>query len=90
MMRDKNRRGKCIFPGYHWCGPSCSGPGYPTNPVDACCMQHDLCLQRGVDRRYCDQKFLECLQPHLHGRLPHNHHARIMYHAIRVKNKFGF
>lgn len=83
-----NGRGWCIFPGYRWCGPGCNGPGYPTNAVDACCMRHDLCLQQGRDRCYCDYMFLECLRPYLDGPYPENRHARLMYHTIRLKTKF--
>ena len=80
---------RCIFPGYHWCGPSCSGPGPPTNPIDACCMNHDLCLQHGGDRCDCDYHFLKCLEPYLHGPYPENRHARLMYRAIRLRMRFG-
>lgn len=38
------------YPGYRYCGPGCSGPGAPTNPVDACCKYHDECY------RYCGDK----------------------------------
>jgi hypothetical protein len=78
----------CVFPGYRWCGPGCSGPGPPTNPVDACCMNHDLCLQSGNDPCYCDQLFLESLEAYLHGREPENRHARIMHLAIRFRMNF--
>ena len=38
-MKEENKRnrllGFCIFPGYNWCGPGCSGPDDPANDVDA-------------------------------------------------------
>ncbi|WP_325058505.1 hypothetical protein [Lentibacillus cibarius] len=33
----------CIFPGYKYCGPGCSGPEQPINAVDAACQVHDIC-----------------------------------------------
>ncbi|HWL11412.1 MAG TPA: Parvovirus coat protein VP1-like protein, partial [Ureibacillus sp.] len=39
-MQGRMGFGFCL-PGYRYCGPGCSGPGSPTNPVDACCKFHD-------------------------------------------------
>ena len=61
-MDQFHHRGIC-YPGYRWCGPGCSGPGYPTNPVDACCQAHDFCYRRFGPTRYCDEMFLNCLRP---------------------------
>ena len=61
MSTKNNRSPFCIFPGYRWCGPGCSGPGKPINDVDACCKAHDRCLKRH-SQCYCDRKFLECLR----------------------------
>lgn len=89
MSHDYNRRnGGCIFPGYRWCGPRCSGPGLPVNEVDACCMHHDLCLRSGADRCHCDHLFMDCLRHHTRGPYPENRHAQIMYGAMRVKTWF--
>ena len=57
------QKGKCIFPGYNWCGPGCSGPGDPINDVDACCKQHDECLDQGIPQCDCDREMLKCLRP---------------------------
>jgi hypothetical protein len=61
--RKSTKKGLCLFPGYRWCGPGCSGPGAPVNDVDACCKGHDDCLQSGRSRCYCDKKFMNCLRP---------------------------
>ncbi|MGG1291742.1 hypothetical protein ABE218_10345 [Bacillus smithii] len=39
--RRKKSPGFCIFLGYRWCGPRCSGPGAPINDVDACRISND-------------------------------------------------
>lgn len=57
----RKKRGLCLFPGYNWCGPGCSGPQSPINDVDACCMGHDLCLKRGIHPCICDERFIQCL-----------------------------
>ncbi|RDY66986.1 phospholipase, partial [Halobacillus trueperi] len=36
----------CVFPGYRWCGPGCSGPGAPINETDAACKAHDECYRK--------------------------------------------
>lgn len=87
--RNSNRmRGRCIFPGYNWCGPGCSGPGAPTNDVDACCMRHDHCLQRGIHPCFCDEEFMRCLYPKMARPTREGRHARLMYNAIRVRTLF--
>ncbi|WP_228550168.1 phospholipase [Salinibacillus xinjiangensis] len=52
----------CVFPGYRWCGPGCSGPGAPINDVDACCKRHDFCLKRGRSFCECDREMMKCLR----------------------------
>ncbi|WP_026582891.1 phospholipase A2 family enzyme [Bacillus sp. J33] len=59
----RKKQSHCLFPGYRWCGPGCSGPGAPINAVDACCRAHDKCLSSGRSRCRCDQEFLSCLRP---------------------------
>ncbi|WP_107949704.1 Parvovirus coat protein VP1-like protein [Lysinibacillus parviboronicapiens] len=85
----KNRRSKLGFcyPGYRYCGPGCSGPGEPTNPVDACCKFHDECYSRYGRTKYCDQLFQSCLLPKIN---PHNkmgRDARLFYNIFEIRNK---
>ncbi|WP_321175662.1 phospholipase [Neobacillus sedimentimangrovi] len=79
----------CVFPGYNWCGPGCSGPGAPINDVDACCMKHDQCLRSGIDRCQCDYEFMNCLY---HKRNPYTDKGRkaaLMYNAMKVYTTFA-
>ncbi|MGX6444949.1 phospholipase [Neobacillus sp. K501] len=78
----------CIFPGYRWCGPGCSGPGAPVNDVDACCYKHDRCLKRGIPSCYCDEQFLECLRPKINARTQKGRQAKLMYNVIKLKTAF--
>ncbi|WP_407058227.1 phospholipase [Tigheibacillus jepli] len=83
------RDGFCMFPGYRWCGPGCSGPGAPVNAVDAACMAHDLCYRRpGTSRRSCDLELMNRLRPHLHTPTPEGSHARELYRLMRLKSAF--
>lgn len=84
----KQRRNRCIFPGYRWCGPNCSGPGAPTNEVDACCMRHDLCLQRGGNPCQCDYAFMDCLHTKMNPHTAMGKQAAFMYQAMRVRTAF--
>jgi len=52
-MNRQRKLGFC-YPGYKYCGPGCSGPGAPTNAVDACCKQHDECYARYGSTKHCD------------------------------------
>ena len=88
MKRGRNPYAFCIFPGYKWCGPGCSGPGMPVNDVDACCYQHDLCLRQGIPSCHCDQQFLNCLQPKINPYTQKGRQARLMYNAIKLKTAF--
>lgn len=87
-MTNLRRQSMFCFPGYRWCGPWCSGPGQPINQVDACCMYHDQCLRSGFSPCACDERFMECLRPMMHGPYPMNRHARIMYSAMRLRRPF--
>jgi hypothetical protein len=75
----------CVFPGYNWCGPGCNGPGEPINRVDAACKAHDRCYRRGRHRRACDKEFIRRLQPLIELDTQEGHHARVIYHFMRVK-----
>lgn len=79
----------CIFPGYKWCGPGCSGPGKPVNDVDECCYYHDQCLSQGYSPCYCDKKFMECLRPKINPNTQKGKNAHLMYEFMKVKTWFG-
>ncbi|MDY0393827.1 phospholipase [Virgibacillus halophilus] len=82
-------RGFCLFPGYRWCGPGCSGPGTPVNAVDAACKAHDGCYRRpGMTRRVCDQQFMNRLEPFLRQHTEEGRRARQMYRLMQVKMLF--
>jgi hypothetical protein len=79
----------CLFPGYKYCGPGCSGPGAPLNAVDAACKAHDECYSRFGPSCRCDEEFLRRLRPHIHENTAEGRHARIMYRYIRLKMLFS-
>lgn len=83
--RRKSQLGLCIFPGYKWCGPGCSGPGAPINDVDACCRAHDLCLKRNSPC-FCDQQFMRCLHPKINPHTRKGRHAQIMYNYMKIQS----
>jgi hypothetical protein len=90
--RDRNRRrsnGFCIFPGYRYCGPGCSGPGAPVNVVDAACKAHDECYRRYGPSCHCDRLFMESLKTRMNQDTPEGRHARIMYAFMRLKTMFS-
>ncbi|NLY80972.1 MAG: Parvovirus coat protein VP1-like protein [Lysinibacillus sp.] len=77
------------YPGYRYCGPGCSGPGAPTNPIDACCMEHDYCYRMYGPSRYCDELFQQCLHPFkdpYYGKMARD--AKVFSGSIRMKNIF--
>jgi hypothetical protein len=78
----------CIFPGYRWCGPGCSGPGAPINDVDSCCYKHDLCLKRGNSPCYCDKRFMDCLRSKINPCTRKGRHANVMYKFMKLKTEF--
>nr|WP_220095970.1 phospholipase [Siminovitchia fordii] len=81
----QRKRGLCLFPGYKWCGPGCSGPEGPINDVDACCMRHDICLKRGIHPCLCDERFIECLLTKCDSNTSKGRIATIMYIFMRIK-----
>lgn len=79
----------CIFPGYRWCGPGCSGPGEPINDVDACCMRHDLCLGHGNHPCDCDEQLIECLRYRRNPQTQKGRNAELMYNFMKVKHSLS-
>ncbi|PLR68664.1 phospholipase [Bacillus sp. UMB0893] len=84
----QKRKPRCIFPDYRWCGPGCSGPGLPINDVDACCMRHDRCLDRGISTCKCDFEFIECLRPKINKYTQKGRNAAFMYKVMKIKTLF--
>ncbi|MEM5015097.1 phospholipase [Metabacillus indicus] len=87
-QRKRQRRPRCIFPEYRWCGPGCSGPGMPINDVDACCQKHDLCLDSGRSSCDCDRAFVECLRPKMNRETEKGRNAAFMYKIMKLKMMF--
>jgi hypothetical protein len=85
--RREARSGFCIFSGYKWCGPGCSGPGKPINAVDACCKVHDECL-RFRSQCECDRKFLRCLRPKVGLTSEKGRTAALMYTYMKIETTF--
>ena len=81
-------RGFCIFPGYKWCGPGCSGPGAPVNGVDMCCMYHDICYQQYGPSCYCDRDFMECLRTRINPYTLEGRQARTIYNYMKFQQLF--
>lgn len=78
----------CIFPGYNWCGPGCSGPGEPVNDVDACCKKHDQCLKSGRSQCECDQQFLKCISSKVNYHTDKGRKAALMYTYMKLQTLF--
>jgi hypothetical protein len=78
----------CVFPGYRWCGPGCSGPGAPINDVDNCCYRHDRCLSKGIPPCDCDKQFMDCLRSKINPRTQKGRNAHLMYNFMRLKTSF--
>ncbi|WP_249316474.1 phospholipase [Bacillus sp. FJAT-50079] len=90
MSRRKRRRGGfCVFPGYRWCGPGCSGPGVPINAVDAACKAHDECYRRNKRACDCDRAFLQRLKKMTCERTREGRHARILYRYMKFQTLFS-
>lgn len=87
QRRNRNRR-FCLFPGYNWCGPGCSGPGAPINAVDAACMAHDKCYSRGINPCECDHEFIRNLHPLINPYTQEGRHARILYNYMKLQTVF--
>ncbi|MCT2535418.1 Parvovirus coat protein VP1-like protein [Aquibacillus koreensis] len=75
------------LPGYRYCGPRCSGPGPPTNQLDAFCRQHDACYRKYGPSRHCDDIFLRQLEPYINQRSKLGKDAALMHRAIRLKHR---
>ncbi|MDX8366780.1 phospholipase [Cytobacillus sp. IB215665] len=76
---------RCLFPGYRWCGPGCSGPGAPINDVDAACKAHDECY-RIYGRTYeCDLMFVRQLRPKVNPYTEKGRHAQLMYNFMKSR-----
>ncbi|MGM7722245.1 phospholipase [Metabacillus sp. Hm71] len=88
MSARKRKPGFCIFPGYRWCGPGCSGSGAPINDVDACCLMHDKCLSRGRSICQCDREFINCLRSKINHRTEKGRKAAIMYEYMKIQSLF--
>ncbi|UOQ43283.1 phospholipase [Halobacillus salinarum] len=91
-MNDESRRGLfpgfCVFPGYKYCGPGCSGPGEPVNAVDAACKEHDECYRQYGPSCYCDQQFLRQLDLLRNPYTEEGRHAQIIYRYMRLQSFF--
>ena len=87
QYKRSNKGGFCIFPGYNWCGPGCSGPGAPINDVDFCCQQHDKCLKKH-SQCYCDRKFLNCLHPKVNLTTQEGRIAALIYTYMNIQTRF--
>ncbi|MBA2176576.1 phospholipase [Halobacillus locisalis] len=78
----------CLFPGYKYCGPGCSGPGEPLNAVDAACKRHDECYRYYGDYCACDLAFLQELERLQNPYTIEGRHARKMYNYMRFQRLF--
>lgn len=77
------------YPGYRYCGPWCSGPGKPINPVDNCCMAHDMCYaSRKYHKKYCDEIFQNCLVNYMNPYTKMGKEAKLFSKLIHTKNFF--
>ncbi|MBS4196188.1 phospholipase [Lederbergia citri] len=81
------RRGSrfCVFPGYKWCGPGCSGPGAPFNEVDAACKGHDECYRSSRNYCECDYEFLRRLRPLINPSTRTGRHASLLYDYMKFQ-----
>lgn len=88
MMKQKRPPFGFCYPGYRYCGPGCTGPGAPTNPVDACCQMHDRCYALyGYKSQYCDDLFHYCLQPYMNPNDRMGRNAILFSRAINLKSR---
>ena len=88
MRRIKRKEGFCVFSGYRWCGPGCSGPGSPINDVDAACKAHDECYHRFGNPCYCDQQFMQRLKPKINPATTKGRHAKLLYEYMKFQTLF--
>ena len=89
MKDDRFRPRLCLFPGYKYCGPGCSGPGEPLNAVDAACMRHDECYRYYGDYCACDLAFLQELEWLQNPYTIEGRHARMMYNYMKFQRLFS-
>ncbi|ASK61922.1 phospholipase [Virgibacillus phasianinus] len=78
----------CIFPGYNWCGPGCSGPGAPINKVDAACKAHDECYRRTGAYCKCDREFIRRLQSCRNPHTREGRQANVIYNYMKAQSFF--
>ncbi|WP_219914656.1 phospholipase [Thalassobacillus sp. CUG 92003] len=88
MRRNPYNQRWCVFPGYNWCGPGCSGPGAPINRLDACCQAHDECYRVYGDYCYCDRMMLRAVAPLITPETKEGRHAKKVYDYMRLQSKF--
>lgn len=86
MRRNRRRRLGLCYPGYRYCGPWCSGPGEPINPVDSCCKMHDECYLIYGPSGYCDHLFQNCLRPYMNSKSKMGRDAAFFSKAIKIRN----
>jgi hypothetical protein len=77
--------GFCVFPGYKWCVPGCSGPEDPINDVDAACKAHDECYRRYGPSCYCDLEFMQRLRPKVNPHTIKGRHAKLLYNYMKFQ-----
>ncbi|WP_017754335.1 hypothetical protein [Calidifontibacillus oryziterrae] len=87
-MAQKGYRRFCIFPGYNWCGPGCSGPGAPVNDLDAACKRHDECYRYHRNPCECDREFLHRLRLIMNPYSQKGRQARLMYNYMKLQSIF--
>ncbi|MCJ8009286.1 phospholipase [Lederbergia wuyishanensis] len=75
----------CVFPGYNWCGPGCSGPGAPVNEVDAACKAHDDCYRVSSKYCECDYEFLRRLHPLINPNTRMGRQASLLYNYMKFQ-----
>ncbi|WP_322421758.1 phospholipase [Jeotgalibacillus haloalkalitolerans] len=78
----------CVFPGYRWCGPGCSGPGDPINELDAACKAHDECYRDTGNWCVCDADLIQRLSPLQSLHTPEGRQAMIILHYMKMQRKF--
>ncbi|WP_164670498.1 phospholipase [Virgibacillus doumboii] len=89
MPQRRNRGTRfCIFPGYKYCGPGCSGPGAPIDDLDAACKAHDDCYRRFGPSCECDQLFLQRIGPMINPHTKKGRKARLMYNYMKMQTFF--
>ncbi|MFC7786278.1 MULTISPECIES: phospholipase [unclassified Rossellomorea] len=87
MRRNKTGPNLCVFPGYKWCGPGCSGPGAPINSVDAACKAHDLCYEQYGPSCRCDRMFMRRLKNEINPETQKGRHAFLLYQYMKLQTR---